>query len=119
MGKLERATRGMATLGYSETVRKAVGLIVAGLHRQGDSEADIRSKVEAAAKEALEGDKEWEKKLDFGRGPETSVSNAGIFRIVLAGLNVDRNDLREQETFYRAVTDAIDPALTDAVFGLN
>jgi hypothetical protein len=103
-----------------EAVRRAVGMVVAGLHAAGKTEAEIRGDVNAAVKEALEGDAEWQRPVDFGRGgPETALSTAGVFRIVLSGLGIDRGDQRAQETFYDAVKKAIDPALTDAVFGID
>ncbi len=109
-----------ATLGYGETVRKAVGLVVAGLHASGKTEAEIRRDVDAAVKEALEGDQEWVRPVDFGRGgPEQAVSTAGVFRLVLSGLGIERHDQRAQESFYDAVKGAVEPALTDAVFGID
>jgi hypothetical protein len=107
-------------LGYDEMVRKATGLIVAGLHHTGSTEAEIRQKVNAAVKEALEGDKEFVRPVDFDRGqPDLALSTAGIFRIVLAEHNIDRNDLRAQETFADAVRKAVEAAITDAVFGID
>jgi len=99
--------RAWAAMGYDETVRKSTALAVASLRHLAHSWDDIRTAVPEAAWLAFDPESP-------GDEPAEALLLAGLFRLVLDGLGVDRGHWHARELFHAAVSDAVGPAISEA-----
>jgi hypothetical protein len=97
--------------GDEAEIGNATRLLVAGLLHVGKTPAEVRASVESAIKEALTGDRPWWKTISLADGPAEMISSAGVYRLVLAKLGLDRHDQRRQETAWSIVARTLDAEL--------
>src|SRR5262249_47135540 len=84
--------------GEAAQVAKATRLLVAMGRQRGLDDAAIRAEVERAVKDALTGAGRWKQVAEVDGRPTEVGTSAGIYRLIMNNLRIDRGDQRRQET---------------------